>query len=135
MPLNLGGVETSRPQLITWNPAIAQEAKEAIEKRTALIAEGFIPTKESAGEIHLDPPPRGPDIGVFRVLSQNGDDRIVWDRNNPKQVKEAYAKFKDLMAKGYTAYATLGSGKKGHKITEFDPGLQEIICVPNTMPG
>lgn len=47
-----------------------------------------------------------------------------------------------LLKKGYTAFAMLASGKRGHKITDFDPALQEILfsnrevlLVPPTIPG
>ena len=142
MPLQLGGVETSRPIIVTWNPDIAAEAKDALARRAKLEGQGFKTTREVPGEVHLEPPPTGPTIHVFRILSQNGDERVVWNRNDPKQVREAFRKFKELLAKGYSAFATLASGKRGHKITEFDPGLQEIllssremVLVPPTIPG
>lgn len=144
MPLKLGGVETERPCIIPYNPAVAAEAKEALDKMMQLIAEGYRLTHKEEGEIRLAPPPIDPNLCFFRILSQNGDDRIVWDRRKPDEVREAFAKFKELLAKGYTAYAVLSSGKRGHKITEFDPSLEEIlmsksvkevVMVPATMPG
>ncbi|APU88919.1 hypothetical protein Rctr197k_113 [Virus Rctr197k] len=142
MPLQLGGVETSRPAIVTWDPKVAAEVADAVKQRIALVAQGFKLRDEKEGEAVFDPPPTGPNIHVFRILSQNGDERVVWDRLDPKQVKEAYAKFKELVAKGYTAFATLASGKRGHKITEFDPGLEEVLLaskevlfVPSTIPG
>lgn len=141
MPLNLG-IETERPQLITYDPAIAAEVKDALARRASLVAQGFVAKKEEPGAIHLEPPPLGTDVLLFRVLSPNGDDRIVWDRTKPDQVKEAFVKFKEFIAKGFTAFAVMASGKKGHKISEFDPSLQEILLtvkeilmVPATMPG
>lgn len=136
MPLALGGDSTERAQILSFDPAIEAQAQEAAERLDAFTKRGFrISDKSSPGKVVLEPPPRDMNIGVFRVLSENGDDRIVWDRRVAGQVKEAFQKFKDLLARGYAAYATLASGKKGHRIEDFDPGLEEVLFVPATMPG
>jgi hypothetical protein len=146
MPLQLqvnDGPETARTQVITWDPDVYAETADARKRRAELEQQGFKVSKESDGEVVLDPPLRPENMNVFRVLSDAGDDRIVWDRTCPQQVKEAYQKFKELLKAGYTAFVVLASGKKGHKITEFDPSLQEILMakgteimmVPKTVPG
>ena len=142
MPLQLGGPETLRPKVFTWdenNYLEYQEVLAEVEKAKKL---GFRIAGKESGEIKMLPPKRDLNIGCFRILSENGDDRVIWDRRNKNQVKEAFKKFKELMKKGYTAYAATVSGQRGHKITEFDPGLEEIILggkemilVPKTMPG
>lgn len=142
MPLNLGGVETARPQTVTWDPYLYDQLTEARKRIDSLTKQGFILEYEEEGEARLLPPDRDPNIGCFRILSDNGDDRVIWDRRIPKQVKEAFKKFKELMKKGYSAYATTSDGSRGHKITEFDPSLEEIvlgakeaILLPKTAPG
>jgi len=142
MPLQLGGIETARPQVVTWDPCFYDQLIEAQKEIQSLTQQGFILEYEKEGEARLLPPERNPNIGCFRILSDNGDDRVVWDRRIPEQVKEAFKKFKELLKKGYTAYATNNDGSRGHKITEFDPGLEEIILgageailVPKTSPG
>ena len=134
MPLQLGGPETERPQTVTFDPDNAAQVQEAVARRKLLEARGFQLAEKRPGEFRLNPPPRGPNIGVFRVISQNGDDRICWDRTNAAQVKEAYARFKEFLEKGYTAYA-LVAGKRSHKLTEFNPALEEVLFVPGTRPG
>lgn len=144
MPLQLGGVETLRPQVIVWDPNSERQIDDAKERVERLLRQGFSTVKAeySNGEVILRPPPKDENIGVFRVLSDNGDDRIIWDRRDKNQVKEAFAVFKKYMDKGYTAYVVNEDGSHGHKITEFDPGLEEIIMnageailVPKTKPG
>ena len=142
MPLQMGGIETKRAQTLSWDPTMSEQMIEAQKKISILTRQGFTLEYETEGEARLIPPPRDPNIGCFRVLSDNGDDRIIWDRRIKEQVKEAFQKFKELMKKGYTAYAATSSGERGHKITEFDPGLEEIILggkeailVPKTVPG
>ena len=135
MPLQLGGVETLRPQVISWDPTFYDQLVEAQKEITKLKDQGFTIDYEEDGEARLIPPEKNPNHGVFRILSQNGDDRIVWDRRIKDQVKEAFKKFKELIKRGYTAYAATSTGNRGHKITEFDPSLEEIILVPRTVPG
>lgn len=96
---------------------------------------GFARVSVAPGEIVLRPPPRASHDIVFRALTENGDDVVVWDRRDPKQVKEAFKRYKELVDMGYTAYATTSDGKKGHRIDGFDPGLEEILFVPATRPG
>ncbi len=127
MPLNLGGVETLRPQVITWNPDAYDEAADARQQIADLKKQGFTVRNEEDGEVILQPPQRDPNQGCFRILSQNGDDRIVWDRRNKKEVKEAFKVFKEFIEKGYTAYVVRSDGSRGHKITDFDYALEEII--------
>lgn len=135
MPLQLGDTSTERSQVIVFNPAIAAEVDDAVRRRATLTARGFKVTKESEGSITFDPPERSPYLGVFRILSENGDDRVVWDRRDPKQVKEAFQKFREFVGKGYSAFATTSGGHKGHRIDDFDPGLEEVLLVPRTVPG
>jgi len=142
MPLELGGVETARPQIVTWDPTSIDQKLDATKTIDMLERQGFTIEYLEEGEAKLVPPPKDPNIGCFRILSDNGDDRVVWDRRIPEQVKEAFKKFKELLAKGFTAYATTSDGNRGHRITEFDPGLEEIILgageailVPKTKPS
>jgi hypothetical protein len=136
MPLQLGGVETLRAQSVIWDVCINEQCLEATTRIKELEKLGFTKCQDAyPGYVTLDPPKKDPHIGVFRIISQNGDDRVIWDRREPKEVKEAFQKFKDLVSKGYVAYAATSDGRKGHKITEFDPGLEEVIFVPKTKPG
>ncbi|MHA2280073.1 MAG: hypothetical protein ACXAC5_04250 [Promethearchaeota archaeon] len=142
MPLQLGGVETKRRQVVVWDTEDPEQLRDATDRIASLKKSGFTVTSTDEGETTLEPPKRDPNIGVFRILSQNGDDRVIWDRRDKHQVKEAFQKFKELLDKGYTAYAATADGRRGHKITAFDPGLQEIILgageailVPRTVPG
>jgi predicted Rdx family selenoprotein len=143
MPLQLGGVETKRRQVVVWDEKDLTQCLDAADKIEDLLKSGFTVSSKDVGEVTLTPPARDPNIGVFRILSQNGDDRVIWDRRDAGQVKEAFEKFRELLTKkGYTAYAATEDGKRGHKITAFDPGLEEVILgageailVPKTAAG
>lgn len=72
---------------------------------------------------------------IMKILSDNGDDRIVWDKDNGKEAKEAKAKFVELLGKNYKAYSVDVSGKKHKRIEEFDVDAQEILMIPPTARG
>jgi len=72
---------------------------------------------------------------VMKILCESGDDRIIWDKENGKEAKEAKAKFEELLKKGYTAYSVDVSGNKNRKIEEFDIDAEEILMIPPTAKG
>lgn len=72
---------------------------------------------------------------VMKILCDKGDERIVWDRENGLQAKEAKVKFQELIGKSYSAYSVDSQGKKNMKIEEFDIDAEEILMVPPTAKG
>jgi len=72
---------------------------------------------------------------VMKILCDKGDERIVWDRENGLQAKEAKAKFQELIQKNYSAYSVDSQGKKNMKIEEFDIDAEEILMIPPTAKG
>ena len=72
---------------------------------------------------------------VMRILCEKGDERLVWDKENGKEAKEAKAKFIELLKSGYTAFSVDSKGKKNRKIEEFDVDAEEILMVPKTSAG
>lgn len=137
MPLQLGDVSTERAQLVTWDPEVPAEADESKQRITELVCQGFRLLSLQNGEAHLIPPARDPHQGMMRILSQNGDDRLVWDRRNPDEVREAAQKYAELVEDGYTAYVATSDGSRGHRIDMFDPALEEVVMVPSRklIPG
>jgi hypothetical protein len=138
MPLVLSTEpETERPQIITWDTELEEDIACAEKKIEALCAQGFIIDykKSIEGQVRLEPPPLPPNTGLMRILCENGDDRMTWDRTVGQEVKDAFKKFKELINKGHVAYAARPDGKKGRKLEEFDPNAEEVIMVPHTRPG
>jgi len=72
---------------------------------------------------------------TMKILSQSGDDRIVWDSEDGREAKEAKKKFVELLEKGYKAYSVDLNGQKNRRITEFDVEAEEILMVPPTAKG
>jgi hypothetical protein len=144
MPLQLNTPETARDKLITWDPDNLIETKEAKEEINRFRRLGFTMSDESniEGECRLYAPKPAEHQLIYRVLSANGDDRLVWDRRNADEVQEAKIKFDEYIEKGYRAYVCRRDGTKGSQIESFDALLQEVIMekgqvvmVPKAMPG
>lgn len=138
MPLCLE-THAAPPQRLLWNPAVSDEREDALARLTELVGKGFRVVGGSVpdGEITLRPPPRPADTGLMRIMSQNGDDRIVWSRRAADEVREAFDKFTELIKKGYRAYAILSDGSRGHELSDFDPCIEECLLVPTgkLVPG
>lgn len=81
-------------------------------------------------------------MGVLRVLSKRGDDRLTWDEqkfqmNDPEAtaaVREAERIFAETRARGATAFR-VESGKPIQRIDQFDPAAQQILIVPRVVGG
>jgi len=69
--------------------------------------------------------------GVMHVHSPNGDDRFIWDKNDPVSVAAARDHFNTLRGEGRAAFTVSEDGAKGEQIREFDPKLERIWM---TMP-
>jgi hypothetical protein len=81
-------------------------------------------------------------MGVLRVLSKRGDDRLTWDEqkfqmNDPEAtaaVREAERIFAETRARGATAFR-VEPGKPIQRIDQFDPTAQQILIVPRVVGG
>lgn len=72
---------------------------------------------------------------ILKILTENGDDRITWDKENGPQAKAAKERFLKLLDQGYMAFSVDNKGKKNRRIKEFDVDAEEIIMVPKTVKG
>lgn len=72
---------------------------------------------------------------LMKILNEHGDERLVWDKENGQEAKQAKAKFVELLEKGYKAYSVDIKGKKNRRIEEFDVDAEEILMVPKTVKG
>lgn len=71
----------------------------------------------------------------IKILTENGDDRVIWDKDNGPEAIEAKKKFKELLGQGMKAYSVNPDGSKGRRIEEFDVDAEEILMVGKTCPG
>jgi hypothetical protein len=72
--------------------------------------------------------------GQLTFLSQSGDDKIVWDKDDVAQTSDAEKKFDEWKKAGYQMFKI---GKKGKQtpITKFDPEAEEILVIQTTKKG
>ncbi len=69
-------------------------------------------------------------IGCMAMPNLGGDLRVMWDSRNDDEVASARKQFKDMLTKGYLAYAAEGKdGHRGKQLKEFDPKVERIIMI------
>ena len=81
-------------------------------------------------------------MGMLRVMSRRGDDRLTWDgqkavTGDPEAiaaVREAERIFAQERAKGATAFR-VETGKPTERIDKFDPLAEQIVMVPRVVGG
>jgi hypothetical protein len=81
-------------------------------------------------------------VGMLRVMSRRGDDRVTWDEQkvlagDPEStaaIREAERIFAQERAKGATAFR-IDPGKPVQRIEEFDRTAEQIVLVPRVVGG
>ncbi len=81
-------------------------------------------------------------MGMLRVMSRRGDDRIVWNNSKAETrdaeaiaaVREAERIFTQERAKGATAFK-VEPGKPVERIEQFDRTAEQIVIVPRVVGG
>jgi hypothetical protein len=78
-----------------------------------------------------------PGHGIMHTAtSADGDQRLMWDRDNADEVDAARAMFDTLTAKGYSAFEAEGKqGNQGKRLRKFDPKAERIIMVKQLVGG
>ena len=81
-------------------------------------------------------------MGMLRVMSRRGDDRIAWDSQklqtqDPEAVaaiREAERIFNEEKMRGATAFKVT-PGKPAERIEKFDRTAEQIVVVPRVVGG
>ncbi|GHO87985.1 hypothetical protein KSZ_59910 [Dictyobacter formicarum] len=81
-------------------------------------------------------------MGMLRVMSRRGDDRIIWDAQKVEAqdaeavaaIKEAERIFTEERKKGATAFK-VEQGKTVERIDKFDRTAEQIVLVPRVVGG
>jgi hypothetical protein len=81
-------------------------------------------------------------MGMLRIMSRKGDERIVWDNNKASTndlealaaVREAERIFNEERARGATAFK-VESGKTVERLETFDRTAEQIVMVPRVVGG
>ena len=128
---------------IVWDSTKLREIDEAKSLVREYRAKGHIITKADGTPLDKFVPSLEEAIikaqtvvkSVLKILSEKGDERLVWDKENGREAKEAKNKFEEFMKKNYMAFSVDSKGKKNRKIEEFDVDAEEILMVPPTSKG
>ena len=81
-------------------------------------------------------------MGMLRVMSRRGDDRVTWDVKKAEiadpaavaAIEEAERIFAQERARGATAFK-VDTGKAPIKIDRFDKPAEQIVMVPRVVGG
>jgi len=81
-------------------------------------------------------------MGMLRVMSRRGDDRVTWDVaqvevGDPEAVaavREAERIFNEQRARSATAFK-VEKGRAPARIDQFDPTAEQIVLVPRVVGG
>lgn len=81
-------------------------------------------------------------MGMLRIMSRRGDERIVWDSEKAQindsealaAIREAERIFNEERARGATAFK-VESGIPVERIEQFDRTAEQIVMVPRVVGG
>ena len=81
-------------------------------------------------------------MGMLRVMSRRGDDRLAWDQQKVQAgdpealaaIREAERIFAQERSKGATAFR-IEAGKPSQRIEQFDATAEQIVMVPRVVGG
>lgn len=62
----------------------------------------------------------------MRILNETGDETIIWDASQEKEVREAAKLFSSYLERGWEAFAISEDGSRKRRIKRFNAELQEI---------
>ena len=85
---------------------------------------------------------RQADMGMLRVMSRRGDERVEWDlkkvvTSDPEAIaaiREAERIFNEERTRGATAFK-VEAGKPVERIEKFDRTAEQIVMVPRVVGG
>jgi hypothetical protein len=81
-------------------------------------------------------------VGMLRIMSRRGDDRVSWDEQKAlagdheaiAAIREAERIFSQERAKGATAFR-VETGKPIQRLEHFDATAEQIVMVPRVVGG
>lgn len=139
MPLSLPAPSDigCRPQRLVYTPDTLEQ-QEAFAEAEKLKQKGWTLIEQRLGELVYEPPKQDDeDLCIMRALTENGDDRLVWNRRYQAEVEEAKRQFESYKGRGYTAYAIRSDGSKGSRVDTFEALEEELLLAKEAMlvPG
>ena len=71
----------------------------------------------------------------MQVMDPTGHTTVRWDPNDPDEVEVAEATFKEMTARGYSAFRVETVEQKGARLSAFDPTATKMILIPQLVGG
>ena len=68
------------------------------------------------------------------VMDHTGDTRTYFDAKDPQARANAEARFRKLVARGFTAAVRTGTGEVT-RVSAFDPNAEETLFLPRLVGG
>jgi hypothetical protein len=137
-------MELVMDRTIVWDSSHLKEIDQAKKKYISYRKQGYLITKDDKKTIIDRFNPMFEAFVVIAkkvkgkkmtILTEKGDERIVWDMDNGLEAKQAKNRFVKLLKEGFKAYSVNQNGEKNRRITEFDVEAEEILLIPQTIKG
>jgi hypothetical protein len=74
-------------------------------------------------------------VGEMSVMDSSGHKELKWSTDRSDEVAVAKKTFDNLIAKGYSAFASEKKAEPKHLVKTFDPAMEEVVMVPRTVGG
>ena len=118
--------DDNKPREVEDAKRVYQHAKANGQRITLVSGEPVEVFKPSYLGLLIYPKDLRPGQLFLQVLDETGDRHLVWDSNDPDEVKEAAKLFKEYTDRGWRAYAVSDGGKRRRRIRAFHPSLEEL---------
>lgn len=73
-------------------------------------------------------------MNTMSIMNDEGDTKVSWDPDNAESVEAATLAFNRYRSAGYQAFA-MTSGTQGEQMDAFDPGVSEVLFIPQMQGG
>jgi hypothetical protein len=75
-------------------------------------------------------------MGTMAVMNRTGDTKVMWNPDEPEEVKAAKRTWDDLVGKKrFLGYRVQRDGEPGEQVREFDPHAAKLIICPPMAGG
>lgn len=68
-------------------------------------------------------------MGSLKVLRGNLEEKYSWSPESPSEIQAAQDKFDQYIKQGFIASKIIDQGKRGVRLTKFDPDAEEIFML------
>lgn len=74
-------------------------------------------------------------MSLHIVMDRSGDTRHEFDAADPKALRQAEERFRELTGKGFRAVALGKDGGPGRLVEKFDPTVEQTLFIPQLQGG